>query len=130
MTILSGIRKDCGCSIKLNHGLNQRLLFSLFKFFLDWIENSALKFRLIKCLRFKILHDVQGYVPATSQICKVLGMYDFEWGNCTPWCAITATVFFGVIYLCSCGILQLQQKAAKIAMKVPFIHRKPLILKK
>ena len=65
----------------------------LWKYILNWIENSDLNFRLLYCLRFQVLLDVPAYLQKTSSffnclnVCAenffskvfiVLGMYNFE----------------------------------------------------
>ena len=66
----------CGCSKLLNHGL----FLSLFKFFwgnyiLNLIENSGLKSKMLYCLIFEVLLDVQANLPEIEVKNKILELY-------------------------------------------------------
>ena len=68
--------------------------FFHFSRFLNWIGNLGVKSRLIYCLRFQFLLDVQANLPETAhllssqmavlssflQVFIVLGIYNFEQG--------------------------------------------------
>ena len=61
----------CICSKILNHGLNHGLFLSLFMFFvwkyiLNWIENSGLKCRVLYCIRFLVFLEIEANLPETS----------------------------------------------------------------
>ena len=62
---------NCVCSKLLNHGLNNGLLFSLFKFFgqkniLNQLENSGLKSRFLFLFNISVLIDIQFNLPEIS----------------------------------------------------------------